>query len=115
LCLLFCPLHRPISACKFISTNKWRGFWTIFAYRLLANARAIAYFYLGVVYELNAVYVELTFVRIVLSWLASALICAFAPWFIGMTGNERRTVFAPHNIIPKVIGTGLVVAALVIS
>jgi hypothetical protein len=92
-----------------------RGFFTIFFYRLLANGRAIAYFYLGVIYDLNVVYVELTFVRIVLSWLLSVAVCAFAPQFLGLSELERRTVFSPMNVIFRVAGTGLVVAALMIG
>jgi hypothetical protein len=66
------------------SMNWGRGFWTLFAYRLLTNGRAIAYFYLAVMYELDKVYVELTLIRIVLSWGAAMIISALVPNFIGM-------------------------------
>jgi hypothetical protein len=91
------------------------GFLTIFFYRLFANGRAVVYFYLGVIFDLNIVYVELTFVRIVLSWMASLAICAFAPHFLGLSDTERRTVFAPINIVLRLVGTGLVIAALLIG
>jgi hypothetical protein len=58
------------------------------------------------------VYVQLTFVRIVLSWLVSALICAFLPSFIAISSNERRTVFGPQNMALRIVGTVLVVLAL---
>jgi hypothetical protein len=107
-------LNRGID-CSTSSAHNGRGFWTLFLYRLLANGRAIAIFYLGVIYELNAVYVQLTFVRIALSWLVSALICGFVPSFIAISNNERRTVFGPQNMALRVFGTILVVVALFIQ
>jgi hypothetical protein len=42
-------------------------------------------------------------------------VCAWAPQFLGLSELERRTVFAPMNMIFRVLGTGLVVAALMIG
>eukprot|EP00455_Lapot_gusevi_P011913 TRINITY_DN15580_c0_g1_i2.p1 TRINITY_DN15580_c0_g1~~TRINITY_DN15580_c0_g1_i2.p1 ORF type:complete len:303 (-),score=110.07 TRINITY_DN15580_c0_g1_i2:108-1016(-) len=97
---------------KLIAHNG-RGFWTIFAYRFLINARAMAYFYLGVIYNLDVVYVELTLSRIVMSWIVAVVVCAFFPQFIGMSELEQKTVFAPWNVIGKAVGTAIIIVALV--
>ena len=52
-----------------LAANNYRGLATIFFYRLLINGRAIAYFFLAVQFNLDQVYVELTLIRIVLSWV----------------------------------------------
>ena len=108
----FCQSLRQVM--KTFQQNRGRAFFTVFAYRFLINARAMAYFYMGVVYDLATVYLELTLVRIVLSWMFALVVCRFAPDFIGLSPAERNTVFAPMNILCKVIGTFFVIGALVI-
>ena len=94
--------------------RRGRGFFTVFTYRLLINARAIAYFYMGVTYDLAAVYLELTLVRVMLSWVLAGCVCALKPSFIGLSKAERNTVFAPVNIGLRLAGTAFVLAALFI-
>jgi len=94
--------------------NKGRAFFTLFAYRGLINARAMAYFYLSVVYNLSVVYLELTLVRIVLSWMITLVVCILVPHFIDLTRVERNTIFAPLNVMLKVLGTVCILIALII-
>ena len=94
--------------------NRFRAFFTVFAYRFLINARAMVYFYMGVTYDLETVYLELTLVRIILSWIFAFFVCLIAPNFISLTAAERNTVFAPQNLILKGFGTVFILVALVV-
>ena len=124
---------------RFSSSNGGRGLLTLFVYRTLINARAIVYFFLGVMYNLQQVllnfellvvhtgmryvmmglhfvwqvYLELTLIRIVMSWLLAMAVCAWFPAFIDMSPSEQKTVFAPQNMLLKVLGTALIIGALV--
>jgi len=93
---------------------KCRGFVTVFFYRFLINARAMAYFYMGVVYDLDVVYLELTLTRVVISWIMALVICGIQPDFISMNETEKKTVFLPINIALKTFGTILITFALIL-
>jgi len=99
---------------KDYANDRYIGLWTVFCYRFLINARAMGYFYLGVIYDLDVVYLELTLTRVVLSWLMALVLCVFVPSFIVMTSAEKRTVFLPLNVTLKTFGTGLIVLALLL-
>jgi hypothetical protein len=90
------------------------GFACMFAYRLLINARALSYTFIVEDYDLSRAYLELTLVRVVLSWLASLLLVLGVPAFIGTDGAEKRRLLDPVNGTAKVCGTAAVVAALFI-
>lgn len=84
----------------------------MFVYRLLINARAILYFYLAVLYDLNMVYLELTLVRVLLSWIGSLSLVLVVPQFIATRPEERRAVLHPWNLALKVLGTLCILASL---
>ena len=94
------------------SANHGLGWVTLVGYRLLIVARGMVYFYLGVIYDLEVVYLELTLLRVVLSWAASLLLSFAMPKFIGMTAAEKKTVALPLNVFLKSTGTVLVVVSL---
>lgn len=100
------------STVKQLFAHRGRGLGTVFLYRLLINARAMAYFYLSVQYDLAAVYLELTLVRIILSWVMALFVCVLAPGFIGLGKAEQNTIFHPANLVLKFVGTGLIIGAL---
>ncbi|KAG9395720.1 hypothetical protein J8273_2627 [Carpediemonas membranifera] len=79
----------------------------IMAYRLFLNSRAVLYFYFAVMYELNTVYFELCLVRVCLSWVGTAMVTVFAPWFLGMLKPERRRTMHPLNLALKATGTAI--------
>ncbi|EFA81826.1 hypothetical protein PPL_05058 [Heterostelium album PN500] len=94
--------------------TKYTGLITLFMYRFLINARAIIYFYLAIEYDLTLVYLELTLIRVVLNWLGAVILNLIVPKFIDATAEERRKTFYPINIVLKCLGTGGVVASLII-
>ena len=94
--------------------NKCAGLVNMFVYRLLINARAVAYTYIAVRYNLSSSYLELTLIRVVLSWVASLCLVLVVPKFIDAADDERRKLKDPLNIVIKVLGTAAIVGSLVI-
>ena len=83
-------------------------------YRGLINARAIGYSFLVVKYDVNLVYLELTLVRVVLSWAGSLLMILLFPRFIGATLQEKALVLKPVNLALKALGSAAIIASLVL-
>eukprot|EP01116_Phalansterium_solitarium_P008504 TRINITY_DN22412_c0_g1_i1.p1 TRINITY_DN22412_c0_g1~~TRINITY_DN22412_c0_g1_i1.p1 ORF type:complete len:461 (+),score=88.70 TRINITY_DN22412_c0_g1_i1:105-1385(+) len=86
----------------------------VFLYRLFINGRAFAYFFLAVSYDLTVVYLELTLIRVLLSWLASCVLILLIPKFVGASIEERKTTFHWINLILKALGSGAVTASLIL-
>lgn len=94
--------------------NNWAGFAQMFCYRLLINARAIAYAIIANKYDLAKSYLELTLIRILMSWVSSLFCILVLPRFIHATEREV-TIFKDWvNISLKVAGSVLVVWSLVL-
>lgn len=87
---------------------------TMFAYRLLINGRAMIYFFMSVQYDLSLVYLELTLVRIMMSWLGSIVLVLAAPRLIHASPHERATVLHPLNLALKLAGSTAIVLSLLI-
>jgi len=96
--------------------NTWRegSIFSTFMYRLLINGRGFAYFVLAVNYDVNVVYLELTLIRVVISWIAALLLCLLIPNFIGATLEEKKMTFSPFNIIVKCAGTVAITISLIL-
>jgi hypothetical protein len=86
----------------------------VFIYRLLINARAIGYTYIAAQYDLTRSYLELTLIRVCLSWLASLGWVLVTPRFIRATESEKRRLRDWLNLTSKVIGTVAIVASLLV-
>jgi len=103
---------------SFIEATKqtWKEASTLnlFCYRLFINARAFAYFLLAVNFDLTLVYLELTLIRVIISWLGSLVLCLLFPKFIGTTEEEKKATFSPLNIILKVAGTISITGSLIL-
>jgi hypothetical protein len=97
-----------------LTENRCAGLLNMFIYRLLINARAMAYTYIAVRYNLSSSYLELTLIRVVLSWMASLGLVLVVPRFIDAAEDERRKLKDPVNIGIKVVGTALIVGSLLI-
>jgi len=93
---------------------KYFGFVNLFIYRGFVNARAMLYSYLTVMYNLNVVYLELTLIRVVLSWIGSLFLILIVPRFIHTDRDERATFLYPINLILKTFGSAAIVAALLL-
>ncbi|KAJ3442498.1 32 kda heat shock protein [Anaeramoeba flamelloides] len=98
----------------FKNTFKEANWSTLFFHRLFINSRAVIYYYLAILYNINSVYLEVTFIRVVLSWLAAVILCLVIPKMIGTTQEEKNKIISKLNLILKTSGTALVVASLVI-
>lgn len=94
--------------------NRGKGFWTMFAYRGLINARAMAYTYIAIVYDLSTSYLQLTLIRVGLSWVVALLLVLLVPKLIEADEGEQRRLKDPVNICLKVVGTGAIVASLIV-
>jgi hypothetical protein len=90
------------------------GFAQMFVYRLFINARAIAYTYIALNYDLAQSYLELTLIRILLSWMASLVCILVVPRFILATAHEALVFRDWLNLTLKCAGSALVVASLVL-
>eukprot|EP00760_Papus_ankaliazontas_P008166 PhM_4_TR13681/c0_g1_i1/m.75395 len=94
--------------------NRFEGFWTMFVYRGFINARAMIYTYLAVLYDLNKVYLQLTLIRVALSWAGALVLVLVVPKFIRTSHHEKLTILDPVNLSLKIVGTVAIVASLVI-
>jgi len=96
-------------------TSKYgAGLWTCFTYRGLVNARAIIYTYLAIQYDLNQVYLQLTLIRVALSWVGSVVLVLAVPKFIQTSQMERTRILDPMNIVFKILGSAFIVTALLL-
>lgn len=93
--------------------NYGTGLITVFMYRLLINARAMAYFYLGVMYNMSKVYLLLQVVRVILSIVVNLLLLTACPSIIGITQDETRRALAPIHVLLKLVGLPLCFLAIV--
>lgn len=102
---------------SFVSTWKesihpWYSMLNLFIFRLLINARSFIYFYLAVLYDINTVYLTLTLIRILFSWLGVICVVLFFRKFIGTSIEERKRVFSPVPLFLKIIGSVLIFLSL---
>jgi len=97
---------------EMFTASKGKGFFTVFFYRLLLNVRAMIYFILSIQFDLSTVYMELTLIRVIMSWAVALVLSALIPKFLMISKEEQRSTFAPINIIIHVAGTVMVVIAL---
>ena len=95
-------------------TSKGVGFLHMFVYRLLINARAMGYSYIAIAYNLTDSYLELTLIRVILSWIASAVVILIVPSFILAQKREREKIVDKVNLLLKLVGTVAIVGSLII-
>jgi hypothetical protein len=74
----------------------------------------MAYTYVAVVYNLSSSYLELTLIRVVLSWVASLALVMMVPSFIRATEVEQLKMKDRQNLAAKVVGSLAIVGSLVI-
>jgi hypothetical protein len=97
-----------------LTANRCAGLWHMFIYRLLINTRAVAYTYITVQYNLSSSYLELTLIRVVLSWIASLLLVLFVPRFIRSEPLEQLKLRDWVNLSLKCLGTCAIVGSLLV-
>ena len=97
-----------------LTANKCAGLLHMFTYRLLINGRALAYSYIAVRYNLASSYLQLTLIRVVLSWMASVVLVLVLPKFIQAEPFEQVKLKDKVNITLKIIGTVIIVGSLLL-
>ena len=97
-----------------LTDKKGAGLAHVFLYRLLINSRAVAYTYIAVVYDLSSSYLQLTLIRVVLSWIASVVLVLVVPKWIVAEVKEQEKFKDPMNITLKVAGSLAIVGSLMI-
>jgi hypothetical protein len=95
-------------------SNKGEGLLNLFTYRLLINGRALVYSYIAVRFDLSTSYLQLTLIRVVLSWLASLFLVLVFPRFIRTESEEQAKLKDRVNIALKILGTVLIVGSLLL-
>lgn len=85
---------------------------TLIPFRALMLGREFLYFYLATSFDLAPTYLQMTLLRVVLSWIASILACTLLRSCVGVEPQESMRTLAPVNIALKVAGTVLVVYAV---
>jgi len=109
------PFHKAIMrTAREDCGGCFAGLAWMFLYRLLINIRAIGYTYLVARYDLNSAYLELTLVRVVMSWLGSLVLVLGAPRFIGASADEQQEVKSPASLVLKVFGSAAITTTLVL-
>lgn len=107
-------MHSIKATYREMTANRCAGFINMFVYRLLINARAIAYTYITVQYNLSSSYLQLTLIRVVLSWVASLMLVLLVPKFILSEPLEQLKLRDWVNLSLKCIGTIAIVGSLLI-
>lgn len=86
---------------------------TLVPFRGLMFAREFVFFYLATAFpDVNAVYLQMTLVRVVLCWLAALLACTYLRGWVGVTPGEAATTMHPVNLGLKALGSLTVVLAI---
>lgn len=85
-----------------------------FLYRFFINGRAMLYFYLAVWYDLNKIYLQLTLFRILISWVASAILVLVFPRWIRSSPHEKSVLLHPPNLALRLVGSSCIIASIVL-
>ena len=86
---------------------------TLVPFRGLMFAREFVFFYLATAFpDVNAVYLQMTLVRVVLCWLAALLACTLLKQWVGVQPEEAARTLHPVNLGLKAVGSVLVVISL---
>jgi hypothetical protein len=105
----------PDQSFRDLCAQTWSEFsWTTMGiFRGLSFGREFIFFFLATSYALAQVYMELTLLRIALSWVSGVLVLSFAPRFIAASQAEKEKIFDPCNFAVKLIATAFVTLALI--
>ena len=87
---------------------------TLVPFRALMLGREFLFFYLATAFDLAPTYLQMTLLRVVLSWLASILACTLLRAYVGVVPQETMRTLAPVNLALKAVGTVLVVYAVMV-
>lgn len=86
---------------------------TLVPFRGLMFAREFVFFYLATAFpNVNAVYLEMTLVRVVLCWVAALLACTYLKEWVGVTAAEAASTLHPLNFALKVVGSVCIVLSI---
>ena len=109
------PFHRAVArAAKEDVRGCGGGLLWMFLYRLLINARALSYTYIVADYDLGQSYLELTLVRVLVSWLGALVVVLALPRFIGAQPFEQAKLKDPLNLALKIAGSAAITVSLVV-
>lgn len=89
-------------------------FLVLIGFQGLLLAREFFYFYVATTFDVSYSYLELTLVRILMSWVATFGICFWVPEFINATAQEVEKTFAIPNISVRILGSILVLFSLLV-
>ena len=76
-------------------------------FRLLMLTREFFFFYLATSFDLAPTYLQMTLLRVILSWIASVLACTILRKAVGVEAVEAWKTMSPTNLLLKVLGSGL--------
>src|SRR3989338_582915 len=103
-----------MTSMKPAAKNYGSGFVQLFFYRLFINTRAIGYTMIANQYDLAKSYLELTLIRVLLSWLSSLVCFLIMPKFIEETKKEVMVFKDWVNLAFKIVGSILVTVSLIL-
>ena len=85
------------------------------AFRSTMFAREFLFFFLVTQYpDINLVYLEMTLIRLCLSFLASLVVCKWGSSFIHLSFREAAKTLHPINITTRTLGTCIVTVAIIL-
>jgi len=85
------------------------------AFRSTMFAREFLFFFLVTHYpDINLVYLEMTLIRLCLSFLASLVVCKWGASFIHLSFRESAKTLHPINITTRALGTCVVTVAIIL-
>jgi hypothetical protein len=92
-----------------------RYWFTLVPFHGLEFLRSLLFFYLVTQFDVDATYMTMTLLRVVLCWLASLLACTLLRAFVGLDAVEARAAVHPVNIAAKLAGSGLLVVSILLQ
>ncbi|RYG56799.1 hypothetical protein EON66_01990 [archaeon] len=93
------------SRCRARCMQPWKFWWTLIPFHSLEFCRSLLFFYLITQFDVDATYMQMTLLRIVLCWIAALFACSFLASWVGISPHEARRTLHPINMAIKLIGS----------
>lgn len=94
--------------------SPWRYVFTLIPYHGLEFLRSFLLFFLVTRYELDATYLQMTLVRVVLCWCASLLACTLLREWVGVPRADAEAALSPMSLAGTCVGAVLMLCAIAI-
>lgn len=105
------PLFLPPGVLA-LARAPWPFLLTLAPYHGLEFARSFLLFFLVTTFDLDATYLQMTLVRVVLCWGATLLACTLLREWVGVPRADVERALSPVSLVSTCVGSALMVAAV---